>query len=121
MTPEGSPDSRKERDMHEFLEGCGMELLPRVEGTGSKCVFGGDSWVLVSCVFTWLLVSSGFLLTHESVSTCMFVQKIICFMEMVKGLRLESSTVSPPLWDLGANLLSDVCSHLFVFCFFLLN
>lgn len=109
--------------MHEFLEGCGMELLPRVEGTDSKCVCGGDSWVLVNCfhVSTWLLVSSGFLLTHESVSTCMFVQIIICFMEMVQGLRLESYTVSPPLWDLGANLLSGVCSHLFVFCFFLLN
>lgn len=63
-------------------------------GVGGQqvCVWWG-SWLLVHCFhdFAWL---SGFSLIHESVSICMFIQEIIHFMEIVKGLSLDPHTVS---------------------------
>lgn len=90
--PRGSPNSRKEWYTHSWKV---LEWISR-RGRGrgdSKCVFGGDSGVLGHCFHdcAWL---SGFLLIHESVSICMFVQEISHFMEIVTGLSLEPHTVS---------------------------
>lgn len=120
MTPGDSLNSRKEWNMDSLKV---SERSSLEDGWGdSKCVLGGDFWVLVNYfhVFAWFLVYSGVLI-HESVSICMFVQEIIRFMEMVRGLSLESYSLPISLVSGAIYLASAPVCLCFLFTQFVLS